>query len=277
RKQLTSRSLILGIETSCDDTGCAIVDTEGNILGEALNSQHLTHLANGGIIPPIAQDLHRQNIENVVETAVSRANVTFKDISAIATTFKFTVPLLQYKDCNFSMAGLKMQVKRHLLTEESKHEVPPDGLIPDVNNLCAGFQLAITRHLCHRVQRGMVYAERQGLIPEENRLLVVSGGVACNNSIARALQLVCDEMDYKMARPPPKLCTDNGVMIAWNGVERWRANLGVLTDFEHVGIEKSCPLGVNISEDVALKNISCNWVKLTRLTVPQQQENVIRL
>lgn len=36
--------IILGIETSCDDTGCAVVDTCGNILGEALNSQHIVHL-----------------------------------------------------------------------------------------------------------------------------------------------------------------------------------------------------------------------------------------
>lgn len=40
----SARGVILGIETSCDDTGCAIVDTEGNILGEALNSQQLVHL-----------------------------------------------------------------------------------------------------------------------------------------------------------------------------------------------------------------------------------------
>lgn len=36
--------IILGIETSCDDTGCAIVDGDGNILGESLRSQHLVHL-----------------------------------------------------------------------------------------------------------------------------------------------------------------------------------------------------------------------------------------
>lgn len=49
---------------------------------------------------------------------------------------------------------------------------------------------------------------------------VVSGGAACNNFISEGLQMVCDEMEYRMVRPPPKLCTDNGVMIAWNGVER---------------------------------------------------------
>lgn len=37
-------AVILGIETSCDDTGCGIVDTQGNILGESLHSQHLVHL-----------------------------------------------------------------------------------------------------------------------------------------------------------------------------------------------------------------------------------------
>lgn len=42
--QSTKKSVILGIETSCDDTGCAIVDSEGNLLGDALHSQHLLHL-----------------------------------------------------------------------------------------------------------------------------------------------------------------------------------------------------------------------------------------
>ncbi|CAG9814059.1 unnamed protein product [Phaedon cochleariae] len=82
------KGIILGIETSCDDTGCAIVDTEGNILGESLNSQHLIHLNNGGIIPPIAKDLHRKHIENVVDEAVALANLSFDDIDAIATTVK---------------------------------------------------------------------------------------------------------------------------------------------------------------------------------------------
>ncbi|CAH1998363.1 unnamed protein product [Acanthoscelides obtectus] len=84
----SKKDIILGIETSCDDTGCALIDTDGNLLGEALNSQHLIHLNNGGIIPPIAQDLHRKNIERVVEEAVDAANVQFEDISAIATTVK---------------------------------------------------------------------------------------------------------------------------------------------------------------------------------------------
>lgn len=41
---ICSKTIILGIETSCDDTGCAVVDEGGNILGEALSSQHQVHL-----------------------------------------------------------------------------------------------------------------------------------------------------------------------------------------------------------------------------------------
>lgn len=51
-------------------------------------------------------------------------------------------------------------------------DVPPDGLIPDVNNLCAGFQFILTKHLCHRVQRAMTYVETEEMIPEEKRNLV---------------------------------------------------------------------------------------------------------
>lgn len=56
--------------------------------------------SNGGIIPPIAQDLHRQNIEDVVNEAVTQAGISFKDIDAIATTVKpGTINLV---NCGFS-------------------------------------------------------------------------------------------------------------------------------------------------------------------------------
>lgn len=44
--------------------------------------------SNGGIIPPIAQDLHRQNIEVVVKEAIQSSNLTFNDINALAVTVK---------------------------------------------------------------------------------------------------------------------------------------------------------------------------------------------
>lgn len=50
--------------------------------------------------------------------------------------------------------------------------------------------------------------------------LVVSGGVACNLSVRTALQQVADEAQLQLVLPPPRLCTDNGIMVAWAGVER---------------------------------------------------------
>lgn len=66
----------------------------------------------------------------------------------------------------------------------------------------------------------MEFASLKQLIPNEKRTLVVSGGVACNKFITDALRVVCDEVGYELVVPPPKLCTDNGIMIAWNGLER---------------------------------------------------------
>ncbi|KGL97336.1 hypothetical protein N301_02392, partial [Charadrius vociferus] len=82
------RQLVLGIETSCDDTGAAVVDDAGNVLGEALHCQKEVHLQAGGIIPLVAQQLHRENIERVVKEALSISGVSARDLAAIATTVK---------------------------------------------------------------------------------------------------------------------------------------------------------------------------------------------
>jgi hypothetical protein len=50
--------------------------------------------------------------------------------------------------------------------------VEGDEVIPDLFNLCASFQMAITRHLCQRLQRGMEFVSLQHLLPPSNRTLV---------------------------------------------------------------------------------------------------------
>lgn len=57
----------------------------------------------------------------------------------------------------------------------------------------------------------------------------MSGGVAANRFIGEMISRLCDEMEYKLFVPPPKLCTDNGVMIAWNGVEKWREGVDIVS------------------------------------------------
>ena len=64
---------MLGIETSCDDTGVAIVTSEGEILGEALASQAALHEEWGGVVPGIARDAHAEALDRVVAQALERA------------------------------------------------------------------------------------------------------------------------------------------------------------------------------------------------------------
>ena len=76
----------MGIETSCDDTGVAIIDTDGVILAESLISQSEFHAQMGGILPLVARELHVANLSKAVDEAFQKSNLTPSDLSAIAVT-----------------------------------------------------------------------------------------------------------------------------------------------------------------------------------------------
>ena len=77
-----------------------------------------------------------------------------------------------------------------------------------------------------RVQRGIEYAELEGLWGgadgAQQRTLVASGGVASNRMMRSSLEKLAAATGVRVVFPPPKYCTDNGVMIAWNGLEKYR-------------------------------------------------------
>ncbi|KAH9372672.1 hypothetical protein HPB48_009150 [Haemaphysalis longicornis] len=80
------RTVVLGIETSCDDTAVGIVDDQGNVLGEAAHSQLAKHIEYGGIIPPIARDMHKEHIARVTQEALEHCTVPMEAVTAIAVT-----------------------------------------------------------------------------------------------------------------------------------------------------------------------------------------------
>ncbi|MDA3954011.1 MAG: tRNA (adenosine(37)-N6)-threonylcarbamoyltransferase complex transferase subunit TsaD [Bacteroidales bacterium] len=75
---------ILGIESSCDDTSAAIIK-DGVLLSNVIANQDI-HKAYGGVVPELASRAHQQNIIPVVDQAIKLANVSKKDVSAIAFT-----------------------------------------------------------------------------------------------------------------------------------------------------------------------------------------------
>lgn len=397
-----SYSLILGIETSCDDTGVAIVDTNGDVLAESLYSQSEFHARLGGVNPPIARDLHAVNVVKAVDDVFAKSGLTPADLSAVAATtrpglalalkvglaharrlaldarlpllpihhmeahaltprlldyhrddddddpldfpflvllasgghcilalvrgvfdflllgacddqapgdlldkaarrlkllnlpecrrlgaggravetmarrgdpssFSFGHVMLRRKDCNFSFSGLHAAAHRLIEREEDKWGVVVGDVLPNAADVAASLQTAVAKHLALRIARAWNYCDLMGLVPpppssmEEDddgdekppprrrRRLVMSGGVASNEYLRSVVRRVCENHDAELICPPPRLCTDNGVMIAWNGVERWKAgDRGVIDEEEMRAIQvwPKSPLGTDVREDV---------------------------
>lgn len=381
-----SYARILGIETSCDDTGVAIIDTNGVILAESLFSQSEFHTKMGGVNPSFARELHAANISKAVDEVFHQSGLTPADLSAIAVTtrpglfvclneglsharkmaiearlpllpihhmeahaltprlgladddsdgddhlrFPFLVLLisgghcilslvrgvsdflllgncqdqapgdlfdkaarrlkllnlpecrrlsggraiekvassggdpsrfpmshvmLNKRDCNFSFSGLHAHVHHIIEKEEERLEIMGGDVLPNAPDITAALQVGVAKHLAMRLVRAFNYCDLKQLLPDEGRQrrLVMSGGVAANGFLRSVIQRVCEQHDAQLVCPPPKLCTDNGVMIAWNGIERWKAgDRGVsdITDIENIVPVPKSPLGQDVGDDI---------------------------
>ncbi|XP_005866347.1 PREDICTED: probable tRNA N6-adenosine threonylcarbamoyltransferase, mitochondrial [Myotis brandtii] len=403
--------VVLGIETSCDDTAAAVVDEAGNVLGEAIHSQTEVHLKTGGIIPPVAQQLHRENIQRIVQEALSASRVPPSELSAVATTtmpglalslgvglsfslqlvgqlkkpfipihhmeahaltirltnevefpflvllisgghcllalvrgvadflllgksldiapgdmldkvarrlsltkhpecaamsggraiehlakqgnrlrFDLTPPMHRAKNCDFSFTGLQHAVDKIITRKEKEEGVEQGQVLASAADIAAAVQHTVLWYFSpNRYSADVSPARRPSVrcgvglhaaaVPRlaasladvrmdtcsswSSRFLqVVSGGVASNFYIRKALELVTDATQCALLCPPPRLCTDNGVMIAWNGIERLRAGVGILYDTEGVRYEPKCPLGVDISKEVGEAAIKVPQLKM---------------
>jgi N6-L-threonylcarbamoyladenine synthase len=78
--------LVLGIETSCDDTACAVLDGEGRILSSVVSSQLASHRPYGGVVPEIASREHLSNWPQVSGEALERAGVPLSEVEVVAAT-----------------------------------------------------------------------------------------------------------------------------------------------------------------------------------------------
>ena len=78
---------ILGIESSCDETACAVSENGVDILSDIVASQIDEHMLYGGVVPEIASRRHCENITAVVNQAILKANCTMADIDAVAVTY----------------------------------------------------------------------------------------------------------------------------------------------------------------------------------------------
>src|SRR5579883_1945280 len=81
-----STGLILGIESSCDETAAAVVRRGTETLSNVVASQIAIHTPYGGVVPELASREHLRNIVPVVRAAIAEAGITLQDLDAIAVT-----------------------------------------------------------------------------------------------------------------------------------------------------------------------------------------------
>lgn len=86
-KAETSDVYILAIESSCDETAASVVRNGREVLSNVISSQIALHTLYGGVVPEIASRKHIEKINSVIEEALNEAEVTLKDITAIAVTY----------------------------------------------------------------------------------------------------------------------------------------------------------------------------------------------
>ena len=79
-------SLILGLESSCDETAAALVTSSGRILAHKLAGQENAHRPYGGVVPEIAARAHVEILPGLVEDVLAEAGTSLRDVDAIAAT-----------------------------------------------------------------------------------------------------------------------------------------------------------------------------------------------
>ena len=87
KKNTNRNALILGIETSCDETAASVVRNGSEVLSNVIFSQIDQHTLYGGVVPEIASRMHIAKINQVIRKAMDDAGKTFDDLDAVAVTY----------------------------------------------------------------------------------------------------------------------------------------------------------------------------------------------
>lgn len=134
--------------------------------------------------------------------------------------FPLPSPLKGREGCDFSFSGLKTAVRNHV-------EKLPEGNLKreDIADLSYAFQIIvgdILKDRCHNaIERFLKHYPKTN----KNPVLVVCGGVAANSHVRKVLQDLTAAANMDFIAPPMALCSDNGAMIAWAGIEKLKRDM----------------------------------------------------
>lgn len=333
---------VLGIETSCDETGVAIVGDDKTIHANLVLSQLKEHEAFGGVVPEIAARAHIDHLDTLLKAALQDADMSFDELDGVAATcgpgliggvmvgmmaakaiaaaknlpfiavnhleahaltprltddlefpyllllvsgghtqilvvegvgkykrwgttlddalgecfdksaklmglpypggpnleklalectdhqgaldrFDLPAPMKGRKELDFSFSGLKTAVRQHV------DAMPGEKLSrEDIAALAYSFETVVSDVVTDRCKRAIERFLEEYNPPKP--ALVVAGGVAANKTLRAGLQDLTKGAKMSFIAPPINLCSDNGAMIAWTGVERLK--LGLTDDLD---------------------------------------------
>ena len=156
--------------------------------------------------------------------AVEKTALECSNTAQALERFSLPSPMVGKPGCDFSFSGLKTAVKRIVDTLPSAIERC------DAADICYSFQHSVAAILNDRTEHAI--KQYLALHPQQKHpTLVVAGGVAANKTLRHGLEHLSKEYNMHFAAPPLKLCTDNGAMIAWAGMERLQRGLTDRLDF----------------------------------------------
>lgn len=236
--------------------------TEFILLGESIDS------APGSCMDRIARALRLQLLPEYQGLNGGHAIELAALKSKNPDRYFFNVPLIDQRNCQFSFAGLRGAGIQRIEEIQKRLNLPADGMIPYYEDFCASILRTITKNLMQRTQRAIQYCDRLGYFGHGTnkfpRSFVFAGGVACNDFIHTALSQMVSQFGFTAYRCSKPLCSDNGVMIAWNGIERWQIEENIYRNLDIDCVRPDClaKLGVNHTELVAKKRLKCDFVKV---------------
>src|SRR5258706_273180 len=212
---MSDEALVLGIETSCDETGIGIVRGT-TLLADAVASSVEAHARFGGVVPEVASRAHLEAMLPTMQRALDTARVALSDVDAIAVTAgpglagALLVGVAAAK--GYAIAAEKPlygvnHLAAHVAVDTLEHGSFTEPVIAvPVADVAASFQEAVCDVLSAKALRA---CRAHGV-----RTLVIGGGVAANSRLRALAVERAAAAGVSLRVPRPALCTDNGAMVA---------------------------------------------------------------
>ncbi|CAJ0957286.1 unnamed protein product, partial [Mesorhabditis belari] len=118
-----------------------------------------------------------------------------------------------------------------------------------IEDFCASVQFSITRHIASRLHAALNFLRESGDL-EKCQHVVIGGGVAANAYIAQALSKVVSHYGLRCFQIPKSLCTDNGEMIAWNGILSLNHRSSAVIPWDKIPDQLYCLSREDIGDDI---------------------------